>query len=72
LGVCSLDNCPFAENNNQSDLNNNGIGDSCEEDMSRLVDKSRVGNEYDVSILIDSDLDQDGVADSVDACIDLP
>ncbi len=31
FGICSLDNCPLSTNAPQSDLNLNGIGDSCEE-----------------------------------------
>ena len=29
--VCSLDNCPFAPNKDQIDINLNGVGDQCEE-----------------------------------------
>ena len=34
FGICSLDNCPLISNASQSDLNLNGIGDSCEETSS--------------------------------------
>ena len=33
FGICSLDNCPFGYNPDQSDLNLNGIGDICESNL---------------------------------------
>lgn len=37
FGVCSLDNCPFTANEKQTDLNNNGVGDVCEDLMQQLL-----------------------------------
>ena len=71
LWVCSLDNCPFALNSNQSDLNNNWMGDFCESLMSDLLSgfsQNLEGN----SIRIDRDQDGDWISDSMDNCIDVP
>lgn len=42
FGVCSLDNCPLVSNADQSDLNANGKGDSCEKEEEQP--KSECGN----------------------------
>jgi hypothetical protein len=39
FGTCGLDNCPFHPNPDQSDLNNNGIGDICEEWINKVLEE---------------------------------
>mgnify|MGYP002527340255 CR=1 FL=1 len=72
LWVCSLDNCPFTPNSNQSDLNNNWIWEVCESFIPNLLNSSSLDNWWDVTFVLDSDQDWDGVPDEVDACIDVP
>ena len=71
LWVCSLDNCFLGSNSNQSDLNNNWIGDLCESMMSDLLSNSAqsIGEN---SLAVDRDQDWDGVPDSMDSCVDVP
>ena len=71
LWVCSLDNCPFKSNSNQSDLNNNWVGDLCESKMSDLLSNS-AQNMGENSLAVDRDQDWDGVPDSMDSCVDVP
>ena len=70
LWVCSLDNCPFVKNPDQSDLNNNWIGDLCETLISTAL--SNYQNNDNNVVYIDRDQDSDGFPDSVDKCIDTP
>ena len=72
LWVCSLDNCPFASNSGQSDLNNNGIWERCEDLVSKLLVPSLSSNEWTVTLTLDKDQDWDGISDNVDACLDIP
>ena len=72
MWVCSLDNCPFASNSDQSDLNNNWIWDVCEEFVSKLLSPSLHGSWGSSTLILDRDQDWDGVPDSADACIDIP
>ena len=70
--ICSLDNCPFDSNSTQTDLDNDWVGDVCVSEMIGLVwwyygDSSELSNS-----LLSDDLDQDGVVDSLDACVDVP
>lgn len=53
-GVCSLDNAPFIPNNDQLDLNQDGIGDV----------QSTTGNNEEII-----DTDEDGIPDTQDICI---
>ena len=68
LWVCSLDSCPF-NNLEVSDLNNNWIWDVCEKDILELLWSSY--NE-DRTVVVDGDIDKDGVPDSQDKCINIP
>ena len=72
LWVCSLDNCPFVVNPNQSDLNNNWIWEVCEDAISKLLSSSLSSDEWSATLVLDRDQDWDGVADGVDECIDIP
>ena len=72
MWVCSLDNCPFASNSDQSDLNNNWIWDVCEEFVSKLLSPSLHGSWGSSTLILDRDQDWDGVLDSADTCIDIP
>ncbi|MDR0859505.1 MAG: thrombospondin type 3 repeat-containing protein [Candidatus Peribacteria bacterium] len=67
FGVCSLDNCPFALNSDQVDLNNNGIGDLCESRTVRTI-STPVNNDT----LRKYDQDKDGIPDDVDLCPSIP
>ena len=67
IGVCSLDNCPFNSNANQTDLNNNGVGDICEDLTRDILNKP---NESDS--LASYDQDKDGIEDDQDACPTIP
>lgn len=62
----SIDNCPFAYNPDQADLNGNGIGDVCEGDL----DGDGVGDANDncpmVANLNQADFDSDGIGDACD------
>ena len=71
--VCSLDDCPFTANLDQSDLNNNWIWDVCESLILSVIN-SKDGSKSDETedILYSSDQDQDWVPDNEDNCIDVP
>ncbi|HEY9034593.1 MAG TPA: thrombospondin type 3 repeat-containing protein, partial [Pseudomonadales bacterium] len=80
----AVDNCPFAANNNQADLDNDEDGDACDTD----IDGDNVDNAQDNCPLLanadqapsiipgigqacydpNGDQDNDGVADAVDNC----
>ncbi|MDR3168871.1 MAG: PKD domain-containing protein [Candidatus Peribacteria bacterium] len=67
FGVCSLDNCPFVKNADQSDLNNNGIGEVCE-----AWTKTIVATPGETDTLWKYDQDKDGIPDDVDLCPTIP
>ena len=72
--VCSLDDCPFTKNLDQSDLNNNWIWDVCESVIVSIIDSnngSQSDEIEDVFVYV-NDQDQDWVSDNVDQCIDVP
>jgi len=71
--VCSLDNSPFVENPNQSDLNNNEIWDAWESDIIELLNQfwGITSSQWSASV-IDYDTDQDWIPDSIDQCVDVP
>ena len=71
--VCSLDNCPFGANEDQTDLNNNGVWDVCESSMSKLLRYSvDITDDESWVLTLDLDADQDGIPDSKDACPSVP
>ena len=77
IGVCSLDNCPFDVNLDQSDLNNNWVWEVCESSISSLLSSllysnKNNDNEWDVTPVLDKDRDGDWVLDRMDDCIDVP
>ena len=72
LWVCSLDNCPFVVNSNQSDLNNNWIWELCEDPISKLLSSSLRSSEWSNTLVLESDQDWDWVADNMDDCVDIP
>lgn len=63
-----VDNCPLVSNEDQSDLDNDNLGDACDSD----IDNDGIANELD-SFPFDatetSDTDNDGVGDNVDNCL---
>lgn len=80
----AVDNCPSVFNPNQSDSDNNGLGDACEEDGDRDGDGVPNGvdncpdganpNQIDsdgdaIGDACDDDADGDGVADRADNCV---
>lgn len=67
-GVCSLDNCPFVINDTQNDLNLNNIGDSCEQEISSLLNANRP----ELLTYSENDRDGDGIPDVTDLCPDIP
>ena len=72
LWVCSLDNCPFSVNSEQSDLNNNWIWEVCEVGMSELLSSSMSSEEWSETLILDRDQDWDWIPDSMDDCINVP
>ena len=72
FGVCSLDNCPFSSNSNQSDLNNDWIGDVCGDSVLNLLNYTYEIDEEESVLALDADSDQDWVPDGLDACVDVP
>lgn len=85
-GICeSDDNCPLIANDNQNDIDEDNIGDACDDD----IDGDSVSNEddncpYDTNPeqtdtdgdgagdICDTDDDNDGVLDANDACVSTP
>ena len=73
IWVCSLDNCPFNSNPDQSDLNNNWMWEVCEISISSLLTSTRsVTSDEEVALTLDKDQDQDWVPDSRDDCVNVP
>ena len=71
--VCSLDNCPFQINSDQSDLNNNGIGEACDSNSLQLLWYSNFSEDSHNALSLNSkDRDQDWIPDSIDQCPDVP
>jgi syndecan 4 len=66
------DNCPDVPNNGQSDMDNDGVGDLCDEDN----DNDGITDEDDnckfVSNVDQIDLERDGVGDACDTCLSAP
>lgn len=70
-GVCDVDdNCPDISNADQTDMDNNGVGDACDEDM----DGDGILNFTDNCPLLAgnnlNDADGDGIGDLCDTCTD--
>ena len=70
--VCSLDNCPFDSNSNQSDLDNDWVGDICWTEMFNFTESSGNTMVDAGSSFLENDMDQDGIIDSLDACVNVP
>ena len=71
--VCSLDNCPFQENSDQSDLNNNWIWEVCDSNSLQMLWYSDSGeNSQNTVSLKNKDKDQDWIPDNIDQCPDVP
>jgi len=79
------DNCPFTPNPDQTDLNLDGIGDVCEDDLDGdgvpdLIDNCPTNPNEDqsdvdgdgIGDVCDDDSDNDGVADTEDNCPFIP
>ena len=66
--TCSIDNCPFDSNRNQSDTNADGRGDVCGFAWWVVAWTADWWNNSDDRI----DTDNDGIADNDDACITIP
>jgi hypothetical protein len=70
IGVCTLDNCPFTSNSNQSDINNNGIGEVCEAFTRDLF--TQIDNNQNTDLQFKYDQEKDGVPDTIDLCPSIP
>lgn len=64
--IDSLDNCPLFANPNQSDTDNDGIGDVCEEDTDSDGIPDEFDNCVDTANTDQSDIDNDGIGDICD------
>jgi hypothetical protein len=74
-GICGdIDNCPNTSNANQSDIDNDGIGDTC--DQSTDTDGDGVDDNSDncpdTSNATQADSDSDGIGNSCDTCPEDP
>ena len=68
--ICSLDNCPTAENASQLDVNNNWFWDACDNTANEIV-RNWVNN-WNSNLSNNLDSDNDGVPDSLDICVNIP
>lgn len=72
--VCTLDNCPFVVNSDQSDLNIDYIGDACKDSLWVILDDfdNKNWDNWDtVGDNSNNDRDGDGITDSTDQCPNL-
>lgn len=69
-GVSDLkDNCKNIANPDQSDINQNGIGDSCEFDSDNDSIPDEIDNCRNTPNINQSDIDNDGIGDVCDNCL---
>ncbi|KAJ8980462.1 hypothetical protein NQ317_007658 [Molorchus minor] len=64
--VC--DNCRFVKNPDQGDIDQDGIGDACDDDMDGDGILNRDDNCIRISNLLQTDTDRDGIGDACDNC----
>jgi len=62
----SIDNCPEIANVDQADLDNDGIGDVCDDDIDGDSVLNDVDNCVDVANTSQADIDNDGIGDDCD------
>ncbi|WP_411894169.1 thrombospondin type 3 repeat-containing protein [Winogradskyella sp. A2] len=62
----SIDNCPEIANVDQADLDNDGIGDVCDDDIDGDSVLNDVDNCVDVANTSQADIDNDGIGDECD------
>ncbi len=72
LGVCSLDNCPFDVNPEQTDLNNNWVWDICETVLNQLINNWKTIDSENENKILDNDSDWDWIPDIDDRCPTIP
>lgn len=79
------DNCPDIDNANQGDIDGDGVGDDCDDDIDGDGDLNDTDNcRFDMNAdqadtdgdgsgdVCDDDVDGDGVLDAADACVPSP